>query len=245
MNSSEQDRLAGTSRYNVYAGIHKALRAFMCDTLTRLGNTDVQDEAHVENTLSQLTALLEQMRRHVGHENRFIHPALEQAESGSSGHIGAQHEEHLAELDRLGELAQRFTSAAPHLRDLARQELYFAFSLFMADNLEHMHYEETAHNAVLWAHYTDDELAHLHQSVVASLDPQEMSLVLAWILPSSAAQERLALLSDMRMHAPPPVFDSVLGLARAKLSTADWHKLAKGLGLPPAPQVWPEYVAAH
>lgn len=245
MNPTDQDLPAGTARHNLYAGIHKALRAFMGDTLTRLGNTDVQDEAHVAATIAQLTALLEQMRRHVRHENDFIHPALERAEPGCSGRIGAEHEHHLAELDRLEGLAQRLTRTAPDLRGPALQALYFAFSVFMAENLAHMHHEETAHNAVLWAHYTDEELQQIHQALIATIEPQEMSLVLAWMLPGSAPQERLDLLSDMRQHAPRPVFDAVLGLARAKLSTTDWQKLAKGLGLPAAPQVWPEYVPMH
>ena len=33
-----------------------------------------------------------------------------------------------------------------------------ALALFIADNFQHMHVEETAHNAVLWARYTDAEL---------------------------------------------------------------------------------------
>ena len=47
--------------------------------------------------------------------------------------------------------------------------LVVALALFIAENFEHMHYEETEHNAVLWAHYTDAELAELPDTVFADM----------------------------------------------------------------------------
>jgi hypothetical protein len=94
-----------------------------------------------------------------------------------------------------------------------------------------MHVEETAHNAVLWAHYTDAELAAIHEALVASIPPEEMMLVARWMLPSVGAAERLGMLLDMRSKAPPPAFAAVLETIRPHLSAGDWSKLARGLAL--------------
>lgn len=238
------DRLSPSAptRINLYAGIHKALRAFMTDTLTKLGSTDGEDDAHVEASLSQLRTLVELMHSHVKHENDFMHPALERVQPGSASRIATEHVQHLADLAALAARADAVEAARGPDRATRLQDLYYAFSIFVAENLEHMHYEETAHNAMLWAHYTDAELADIHQALVATIGPQEMSLVLSWMLPSTTPQERLGMLSEMREQAPPPVFDAVLGLARSRLAPTDWTKLARGLGVPAAPQVWPEYV---
>ena len=234
--------LTQVQRLDMYAGIHKALRLFLTDTLVKVGHTDAADAAHVRDTLAQVRALLSSMRKHLQHENDFIHPALERARAGASGPIADEHVAHLDAIDELQDLASVAEAADGQARATAIGRLYRALALFVAENLEHMHYEETEHNAVLWAHYTDAQLLELHDALVASIPPDEMTQTLYWMLPAMAAHERLALLSEMQPHVPAPVFDAVLGLARARLTSTDWGKLARGLGVPAAPQTWPEYV---
>ena len=232
-------------RLDLYAGIHKALRLCLTDTLVKVGQTDAADPAHMRDTLAQVRALLAGMRKHLQHENDFVHPALERARPGTSAQIVAEHQMHQDAIDELQDLVAVAESADGEARATATSRLYRALALFVAENLQHMHYEETEHNAVLWAHYTDAELLELHAALVASIPPEEMTQTLYWMLPSLAAHERLAMLADMRQHAPAPVFDAVLGLARSRLTPTDWGKLARGLGVPVAPQMWPEYVAAR
>ena len=109
---------------------------------------------------------------------------------------------------------------------------YRRLSLFVAENFEHMLIEETRHNAALWAHYSDTELAALHDALLASIPPQEMMATLRWLVPFMAHSERCALLSDMQAHAPAPAFEAALGVVRPHLSERDWGKLVQALGLP-------------
>jgi hypothetical protein len=93
--------------------------------------------------------------------------------------------------------------------------------------------EETAHNAVLWARYTDAELEAIHDALVASIPPEEMMRTVRWLVPFMNPAERTALLADMRAKAPAPAFAAVLDMARAHLTQNEWAKLARSLGLPP------------
>jgi hypothetical protein len=113
--------------------------------------------------------------------------------------------------------------------------LYRALALFIAENFQHMHVEEIAHNAVLWARYTDAELLAIHDALVASIPPDEMMAVVRWLVPFMNPMERFHLLADMRAKAPAPAFAAVLDLARAHLTAAEWAKLARALELPLAP----------
>ena len=98
-------------------------------------------------------------------------------------------------------------------------------ALFVAENFVHMHEEETRHNALLWANFSDAELLGIHGALVASLTPAEQQQSMRWMLPSVSHAERVELLGGMRKQAPAPVFTANLELACALLSPRDWRKL--------------------
>jgi hypothetical protein len=229
------------ARLNLYGGIHKALRLMLSDTLTRVGTTDLADGAQVRESLNRVHALVKMFAGHIEHENRFMHPALERAQPGASARIAAEHGAHDDHLEALSDLALVADLCPAGDREAAWNRLYHALALFMADNLEHMHYEETEHNAVLWAHYTDAELMDLHDELVASIAPDEMMNVMFWMLPAVNATERALMLGDMRQKAPAPAFKAVMDLARTRLSANDWAALTRELHLPASEDAWARY----
>ena len=102
---------------------------------------------------------------------------------------------------------------------------------FVAENFEHMQREETEHNAVLWAHYSDAEILEIEHRIVGSLSPQESALTMRWMLPHMTPAERAGLLGGMRAQAPAEAFDGVLSQIRPLLGGREWRKLALALGL--------------
>jgi len=217
---------AAIPRYDIYAFIHKGLRAFMAHTLVRVGRLDVHDATELAEVSEELSALLRVLRNHVRHENEFVHAAMEARAPGSTRFIADDHLQHLAELDRLGHMLQRLPGDAA-----LAQGLYRALAQFTAENFEHMQHEETDHNAVLWAHFRDDELLALEHRIVASLTPEESAWSMRWMLPHLTPAERAALLGGMRQSAPADVFDGLLGGLRPLLGGRDWRKLSTALGL--------------
>ena len=115
--------------------------------------------------------------------------------------------------------------ASPAQRDAYWLRLYHALSQFVAGNLVHMLLEEQAHNTVLWAHHSDEELLALHDELVASIPPEEMAVHFRWMLPSVSHVERVGMLQGMRQGMPPEVFASQLDMARPWLDARAWHKL--------------------
>ena len=223
---------AQAPRVDLYVGIHKALRALLGDTLVAVGRMDVEDDLELAQATQRVLQLLDFMRSHLQHENEFIHPALEARAPGASGVIAHEHEEHEAEIAALAGETTALLNLPAAGRAAAALALYRHLSLFVAHNFEHMHVEETAHNAVLWARYTDAELIALHDALVASIPPQEMMFVMRWLVPFMNPQERAAMLGDMRVHAPAPAFAAALAVARPHLTMLEWKKLMASLGLP-------------
>jgi hypothetical protein len=225
---------AALPRVDLYLGIHKALRALMADTLMALGRTDAGDPLDLAQNTQRVLQLLDFLRSHLRHENHFIHPALEARAPGASGQIAHEHEEHEAEILALANATTAVLNADAAARAAGVLALYRRLALFIAHNFEHMHVEETAHNAVLWARYTDAELVNLHNALIASIPPEEMMFTIRWIVPFMNPQERAVMLADMKAHAPAPAFASALDLVRPHLSEREWEKLMKNLGTPVA-----------
>jgi len=224
-----------SSRENLYAGIHKALRAFMTDTLLAVGRADPSDPQDVADASGRVIGLMDLCEAHVQHENSFVHPAIEARTPGVCGEVAQDHVAHLHHIQRLRAAAQQLPGLDAPLQAGALHALYLELSLFVADNLQHMHVEETRHNAALWSAYTDAELHAIHDALVATIEPADMMQVMRWMLPQMHALERLQVLGGMRQGAPAPVFQAVLDVVQPHLSPRDWAKLTQGLGLPAVP----------
>jgi hypothetical protein len=216
-------------RFDMYQPIHKGLRSFMADTLSRLGRVDVSDAEDLADALSQVESLLDFCAKHVQHENEFIHTAIRARQPAAASRTTDDHAEHLESIDAL----HKETRAVYHADDAQRHglalRLYRHLALFIAENLQHMHIEETANNAALWAHYTDEELVAIHDRLLASIGPADMMLGLRWMVPALTPQQRAGMLGEMKAGAPAEVFDAVVNAVRPHLAARDWSKLASAL----------------
>ncbi|HEX5356355.1 MAG TPA: hypothetical protein VFW93_09055 [Aquabacterium sp.] len=216
-------------RFNMYQSVHKGLRAFMADTLVRVGSTDYSDAQEREEAADQLRTLLTICGEHLKHENRFLHVAMERRAPGSTASCAQEHVEHVAHIEALCACLNQALGAQPAQLASAWQRLYQLLSLFVADNYEHMLLEEREHNAVLWRHFSDEELIEIHDALLASIPAEEMALHFRWMVPQLSHPERVAMLGGMRQGMPPEVFASQLDLARPLLNARAWHKLQAAL----------------
>lgn len=220
------------SRFDMYGGIHKAIRACMADTLLALGRMDPDDAPEAARAGDRVMQLLDFCASHLAHEDEFVHAAIEARAPGASAAIAHDHEEHAQEIGRLAAAVAALGRAEGPQRHALAQSLYRQLAQFVAANFQHMHVEETAHNAVLWAHYTDGELVQIHDALVASIPPEEMMVTARWLVPFLSPAERAGLLLDMRSKAPAPAFAAMLGVTRPHLTASEWTKLARAVDVP-------------
>jgi hypothetical protein len=218
-------------RLDLYAPIHKALRLALGDTLVLVGRLDVLDAGEMVSTLGHLDALLDLCTRHLEHENAFVHPAIEARQPEGSRRTADDHVEHLASIEALRAEGQALRAARPEARAGLALRLYRHLALFVAENLQHMHMEETVNNALLWAHYTDADLAEVHERLLASIPPAEHLVVARWMIPAVSPTERAGMLMGMRAGMPPPAFRGVLAHVQPHVDGRGWTKLARVLGI--------------
>jgi hypothetical protein len=225
----EQQGATAAGRVDIYAGIHKAVRLFLCDTLTRVARLDLDNTDECGDTLRQVRDLLEFCEHHIANEERFVHPAMETRQPGSAADTAAEHEHHAVQVAAMRLDCQAMETGTAAARNAAWRRLQRRLAQFTGDSLLHMESEETVNNAVLQSCYTDAELIDLHQQILAAIPPEEMAIDLRWILKGSSPAERLQIMAGIRADAPPPVFEAMLDLARQSLDARDWNKLAAEL----------------
>ena len=221
-------------RKDLYVSIHKALRSFMTDTLARIGRIDVADRADRDAALDQLDALLALCLDHLRHENEFVHTAIEARQPAGSQRIADEHVEHAESIAALRGEAAALRQAAAADADRLALRLYRHLALFVAENFQHMHIEETAHNALLWQHYSDAELGALHGRLLASIAPKDQLLVARWMVPASTPAERAIIVGGAKAQMPPEALLGLMAMLRPHLDDAGWAKLAAAAGVAPA-----------
>ncbi len=218
-------------RFDMYSAIHKALRSMMGQTLVLVGRVDVADDEELLETLEQVGALLDLCAAHLEHENAFIHPAIEARQPGGAQRTAEDHVEHAASIDALRQEARALPTAAAHVRPALAQRLYRHLALFIAENLQHMHVEESVNNASLWAHHGDDDLIALHRRLLASIPPVQSLAVARWMVPALNPRERAAMLNGAKGTMPPEAFIGVLEHVRPHVDAHGWARLVRDVGI--------------
>jgi hypothetical protein len=218
-------------RYDIYLGIHKALRLFMSDTVAGLGRCDPRSDEDVEAALGQLETLLDTCSLHLADENAFIHPALEQVRPGFSTKIAGEHVEHQEAIADLRDLAGYVRAQPRDARSAALHRIYQATALFVAESFEHMNYEETEHNAVLWSGYDDEAILAIEHRIIASIPPAAMMVMTPWFIRALDAVALAGMLGAMRVGMPGPAFAAIMDVAAKVLPPARHATLLRDLGL--------------
>lgn len=214
-------------RVDMYTLVHKGIRAFLGATLEALGRLDERDADEVARTLAQVRSLAGFLRAHLHHEDQFVHPALEARHPGTTRRTAGDHVEHERAIEHLNAAVLAVEKSGDAGRAGSVLALYRELAQFVAENLEHMHFEETENNAQLWAAYGDDELLRIHEAMLSSIEPPMLALGLRWMAQAMTPAE----LAGFTAHLPAPV---VFGL-REVLSKRDWAKLIAAIGPIAAP----------
>lgn len=223
---------AAAPRVDLYAPIHKALRHFMTDTLHRIGRMDTFDANDMAQSLDQFDALLDLCTNHIHHENQFVHSAIESRQPHGASRTADDHIDHFESVAALRGEGLALRRAAASERMALALGLYRHFALFVAENFQHMHFEETHNNAALWAHYTDAELMELNHRLLASIPPAENLQVARWMVPALSPLERAMVMGDVKANTPQAFFQAALDVIRPHLDGTAWSKLASAVGMP-------------
>lgn len=228
---------APAERHHALQGaVHKALRAWIFDTLLRVGRVDVADAADLACTLDQVELLLAQLSNRSRLAGGLIEASAIAAgrPDGTRGAANAD-AEHLQSIAALQDEVMTLREAPPQERAARTQRLYRHLARFAARELEQMHVQESAKSDAACALSGDTPLEALHDGSSARLESTLASGMAGWMACALSPQELAGLLGKLQRKAPPEAVRVVLVAVRRNLDGARWSRLARALGLPPVP----------
>ena len=97
------------NRFDIYAPIHKGLRACFAHTLVSAGRFDWADGEEVEAITSEVLDLLGFCQKHLEKERRFVNPAMEARRPGAAATALADHVHHEGDIAALREIVLTLT----------------------------------------------------------------------------------------------------------------------------------------
>jgi hypothetical protein len=214
----------GFERYNFYREVHKGIRALLGSLVEQAGRTDFRNGGEVADLRRATAEAFGLLEEHARVEARFVAPLLRAHAPEVGEALDGDHEDQKRVMAGLVAGLEAVDAADPSAA--ARGHAFVvALSRFAGELLVHMADEEERALPGLWTGLDDASLQRMHQELLASLPPDEMTRNLTWMLPAMNATERLDMVTRARATAPPEAFRSLMGLARRVLPPAAWKRL--------------------
>ena len=210
------------TRTDLYATVHKGIRALLCDTLKRVARTDFAAVDQAAGAAAAVQRLLEFLDEHARHEDEVIMPEIAALSPELHALLAADHAQIDGAHGEIARLLRRLADATAAERGSLGRKLHEQLGGLVADHLRHMQREECAANRMLWAHRSDEQLEALQRHIVATLALPRLAQWLELVLPAVHPRERAGLLQGMRRALPDAAFAEVTAPARAALGEAEW-----------------------
>ncbi len=175
--------------------------------------------------------MMEMMHGHAEYENTKLHPLL--GKKGSS--LFQEAEQDHVQLDSLlhslqSQLDSIKSADAPN-RAILGYRFYLNYRLFVADNLHHLHEEETLILPELQRLYSDAELRTVEAETYRLMTVEELIEMNQVLFPHFNSSDRRAFLSDIQ-EAAPEKFLPVWEAAKKGLDAEEQKNLIAELCIP-------------
>lgn len=189
-------------RYQFYRE-HKYVSAALNDLERLIAKTDFRNTQETMIVKETYLELMEMLKAHAFYENDRLHGLLKRKHSNIHEHAEADHaqqEEQLFEIQRLIEAILNASSDEEKLG--LGYRLYLTYRKFVADNLIHLHEEETIILPELQRLYTDEELKQVEAETYCAMTSEDLAYMMRTLFPHMNSSDRIAFLADIQEVQP-------------------------------------------
>lgn len=212
-------------RHEMYRATHKAIRHMMYETAHSLGVADYQDKTVADGALASLESTISVLVLHAGHEENFVHTALEERAPGFIESFEKDHGNDERVYAQLRNLSNEVGSASGGRKAELGNEIYEIYNRFVGTYLDHLHREENELQQALWDNFTDDELGAIEGVIMENISPDLMAQFIPLICNSYNPDELASLLGEMKGGMPPEVFQGLSQACESATPADIWAKV--------------------
>lgn len=215
-----------------YTFPHKAMRNALSQLSLSAGNTNYDSIDEVQKLHRLGTEVFRIMAVHANDENEVTLKYLEEKVPGASAHDMQDHETIEAEQAELENLLNEINNKAKDGVDcrMLGEDFFYRLSYFHGDYIGHMRHEETETQALLWANFTDEELAQHRNEIISRFDPEIFLLYIKYLFPALNHAERMMIANGFITNAPKEFVDSALQVIAENLDEDNFARMMDEMG---------------
>lgn len=189
-------------RYQFYRE-HKYVSAALNNVERLIAKTDFCKLEEVVSVYEAFQELKEMLQGHAEYENERLHTLLKNRNSVVYAHVEEDHAQQDAQLQEIQNLIEDVAEAtSDQEKTFAGYKLYLTYRKFVAENLLHLHEEETVILPELQRLYTDEELRQVEAQSYAEMSSENMVEMMQVLFPHMNSADRFAILSDIQSLQP-------------------------------------------
>lgn len=213
------------NRPDVYTKVHKGLRRALFELSLTAGNTDFTNDESLVSLAKVYHEVIKFLEEHGKNEELYQLPVLERKFPGVTKSNNKQSEIIKSKLKLLKRSFNNLVFSSTNDRKLKGDVFYHLLNEFIADYLILMKDEELETTRLFSKHCSDEEIISSFKNIIDNTSPQDMMMMLKYIIPALSHSERVELLAGIKKCAPKPAFNSVIVLAQSLLPADEWETL--------------------
>jgi hypothetical protein len=179
---------------------HKYVSFAVSELERHIAKADFTDDASIEKIQNEWKQIREMLEGHAFHEEQNIHTLLEKKGSTIYQDSHEDHEQQEKTLENLQKLLDHLKTNPD--REEAGYQFYLTYRKFVADNLLHLHEEETKLLPELQRLCTDEELRAIEHPTYEVMTVDEMTHMLQVLYPHMNVFDKRAFLTDIQLAQP-------------------------------------------
>lgn len=189
-------------RYRFYRE-HKYVSYAVSELEKLIAKTDFRDRIQVDIIKNELANIEALMAGHAAWEESSVHELLRKKQSSVHTPIEIEHKEHAAQFNELQEMISSISNCRDENEQLNKgYAFYIAYRYYAANNLKHLHEEETIIMPELQKLYSDEELRAVEFKTYAQMTPEEMIHMMEVLFPHMNPSDREFFLTDIHDAEP-------------------------------------------
>lgn len=210
---------------------HKGVRNALSQLSLLAGQTDYTTPAAVARLYHFGKQVFHVLLHHATDENEVSMRYLEERAPGATTENHDQHDNMEAFQEELEQLLQDMHVQSSEGADVSAMGAVFyqKFSELHSMHLAHMLEEEREIQPLLWQYFTDEELMAQRREIIGKMKPEDLRLMMRFIVPGQNPTERAQLLRGMKAGMPAPAFAFILENIQEVLSPEDFSRLTNSL----------------
>ncbi|MFI4937957.1 MAG: hypothetical protein ACHQJ6_05545 [Candidatus Berkiellales bacterium] len=189
------------NRYRFYRE-HKFVSFKLFELEKLIAKSNFKLNKDIEIIKQSLLQLADLMNNHAAFEDKAIHTLLRQKGSTVHEKIEEEHQHHHQQYNALKDHLEAILLCDENEREAQGHQFYLNYRLFVAENLIHLHQEETLIMPELQRLYSDEELRLVEFNTFHHMTPEHMAEMIATLAQHINPSDLVFFLNEMKTAEP-------------------------------------------